>query len=506
MNKVLLIILDGWGISASNYGNAITKANNPHFKKLLEQNPHCELEASGKHVGLLKGNIGNSEVGHLHIGAGRLVKQDVRRIFDAINDGTFFKNKTLLNAMKNAKKPSKSLHLLGLLSNANVHSNIEHLFALLKMAHQQKVPQVYIHAFLDGRDTPPKSALKYITLTERELKKYNPNWKIATVTGRYYAMDRDNRWHREHKAYDVMVNCKGHHHKTAEEAIREAYKRGESDEFVKPTILLGKVCAVKPGDSIVFYNFRSDRAREITRAFIQGKFKGFVRKKLTNLYFACMTQYDPDIKAPVAFPPIYLTNTLGEVVSKHKLKQFRLAETEKWAHVTYFFNGLTGKIFNGEERLLIPSPKVTTYDKKPEMSARKITREAIKRIESKKYELVIVNYANADMVGHTGNFEATVDAINTLDKCIEQIVDCAKKNQNNIIITADHGNAEQMLYPDGTMCTAHTTNKVPFILMNNNTKLKKGKYALYNVAPTVLQLLGIKKPKEMKAESLLQKG
>lgn len=505
MKPVLLVILDGWGVRESNYGNAINKSQDNNFKKLLEENPHCELNAAGEHVGLLKGDIGNSEVGHLHIGAGRLVNQDVRRIFDAIKNGSFFKNKVFLNAMANAKKPGRALHLLGLLSNANVHSNIHHLFALLKMAHQQKVPQVYIHAFLDGRDTPPKSALKYISLTEKELRKYNKNWKIATVTGRYYAMDRDNRWHREHKAYDVMVNCKGHHHKTAEEAVREAYRRGESDEFVKPSLVAGNLCTVKAGDSVIFYNFRSDRAREITRAFLQGKFKGFVRKKLTNLNFVCMTQYDPDIKAPVAFPPIYLTNTLGEVVAKHRLKQFRLAETEKWAHVTYFFNGLTGKVFDGEDRVLIPSPKVRTYDTKPQMSSHKITQEAIEKISSGKYQLIIVNYANADMVGHTGNFEATVQAINALDECIGKLTQSAKEQNYNIIITADHGNAEQMLYPDGTMCTAHTTNKVPFILISTNAKLKKGNHALYNVAPTVLELLGIKKPKEMSAESLLQK-
>ena len=504
VRKVLLIILDGWGCKKSNYGNAIKKAHTQNFTKFWNENQHCELNASGKYVGLLKGNMGNSEVGHLHIGAGRPVKQDVKRIFDSIHDKSFFKNKVLIEAMQKAKQPPQSLHLLGLLSDANVHSNINHLFALLKMAYEQKVPQVYIHAFLDGRDVVQKSALKYIKMTERELKKYNKNWKIATITGRYYAMDRDNRWHREHKAYEVMVNCKGYHYNSVEQALIEAYKRGETDEFVKPSLVAGRLCSVKPKDAVIFFNFRSDRAREITRAFIQGKFKEFHRKKNPPLIFVCMTQSDPAIHAKVAFPPIQLDNTLGEVVSKHKIKQFRLAETEKWAHVTYFFNGLTGKIFDGEDRLLVPSPKVTTYDKQPRMSAHKLTQEAIKKINSKKYGLIVVNYANADMVGHTGSFEATKKAVQALDNCLGQIVKSATQKEFDVIITADHGNAEQMLYQDGTKCTAHTTNKVPFILIADNARIKKGNYALYNIAPTVLELLDIQKPKEM-AESLLKR-
>lgn len=503
MKKVLLIILDGWGCNSSNYGNAIAAAKTPNFTKLWNQNPHCELNAAGESVGLLKGNIGNSEVGHLHIGAGRLVKQDAARIFDAIKDGSFFKNKILTEAMQCTKKNCSSLHLLGLLSDANVHSNIKHLFALLKMAHLLKVPQVYIHAFLDGRDVPPKSALKYIRMTEKELKKYSKNWKIATLTGRYYAMDRDNRWHREHKAYDVMVNCKGYHYSSAEEALANAYKREETDEFVKPSLVAGRLCSVKANDAVIFFNFRSDRARELTRAFVQGRFKGFVRKKITPLKFVCMTQYDSAIPAPVAFEPIYLKNTLGEVVAQHKLKQFRIAETEKWAHVTYFFNGLTGKIFSGEERLLIPSPKVTTYDKIPQMSAHKITKEAIKKVCSEKYALTVINFANADMVGHTGNLSATVKAVQTLDKCIGELVQCSQQKNTTTIITADHGNAEKKLYPDGSICTAHTTSKAPFIIISANAKIKKGNYSLYNIAPTVLELLNIKKQKEM-SPSLLE--
>ena len=507
MKRVVLAILDGWGCATKTKWNAITAAKKPVFDRLWNSHPHCTLRAAGESVGLIKGNIGNSEVGHLHIGAGRLAKQDVIRIFESINDGTFFKNKTLLKAMQHAKEKGRSLHLLGLLSDANVHSNIHHMFALLKMAHEQKVPQVYIHAFLDGRDTPPVSALKYIRMTEKELLKYNKNWKIATLTGRYYAMDRDNRWHREHKAYDVMVNCKGNHYNSAEEALNDAYKRGETDEFVKPSVVAGKLCTVKQCDGVIFFNFRSDRARQLTRAFVQGRFGGFKRKKITPLYFVCMTQYDPDIPTPVAFEPLELSNTLGEVVAREGLKQFRLAETEKWAHVTYFFNGLTGKIFKNEERLLIPSPKVSTYDKTPAMSAAKITEEAIRRIKTNKYSLIIMNYSNADMVGHTGNFKATIKAIEILDKCIGRIVEAAQQNNADIIITADHGNAERKRYPDGSRSTAHTTNNVPFILISNkNVNIKKGKNnSLYNIAPTVLELLQLNKPKEMTAESILQK-
>lgn len=507
MNTVVLIILDGWGCAPANKWNAITAAKKPVFERLWQDYPHRNLRAAGESVGLFKNDIGNSEVGHLHIGAGRLVKQDACRIFDAINDGTFFKNRTLVNAMQHAKESGRSLHLLGLLSDANVHSNIHHLFALLKMASKHNVPQVYIHAFLDGRDTPPKSALKYVKMTEQELKKYNKNWKIATITGRYYSMDRDNRWNREHKAYDIMVNCKGYHYNNAEEALLAAYKRKETDEFVKPSAVAGKLCTVKDCDSVIFFNFRSDRARELTRAFVQGRFGKFKRKKLTQLYFVCMTQYDPDINAPVAFEPLHLHDTLGEIIAQQGLRQFRLAETEKWAHVTYFFNGLSGKIFDREERLLIPSPKVSTYDKTPAMSALKITRAAVRRIKSKKYSLMVVNFANADMVGHTGNFNATIKAVETVDKCIGKIVEVAQKNSACVIITADHGNAERKRYPNGSISTAHTTNDVPFILISNkNVRIKKDQNnALYNIAPTVLELLDIKKPKEMTATSLLQK-
>lgn len=493
MKPACLIVLDGWGIAPPGPGNAVTLARPRHIDTLWNDNPHTMLDASGTAVGLLPGYIGNSEVGHLHLGAGRLVKQDMTRIFESIKDGSFFKNKVLISAMKH-----KRVHLLGLISDAGVHSHIQHLFALLKLAHKCKVKEVYVHAITDGRDVAPKSALKYIKMVEKELAKYSKDWKIATVLGRYYAMDRDNRWNREHKAYDAMVNGEGHHHKTPETAVLEAYKRGESDEFATPTVIDEKGL-VKPGDSIIFWNFRSDRARQIIKAFVQGKFNKFKRKKLINLHFVCLTQYDPDIKAPVAFQPVYVTNSLGEIVSKNKLKQFRLAETEKWAHVTFFFNGLSGTIFKGEDRLLIPSPKVATYDKKPEMSAYAITKKAIEVLNTKKYQFILINFANADMVGHTGKISETIRAVKIVDECLAYVVSTAQNKGYDVVITADHGNAEQKLYPNGGICTAHTTNKVPFVIVSSEKhRLRKiKKPAIYHVAPTVLQLMGIPKPKEM---------
>jgi 2,3-bisphosphoglycerate-independent phosphoglycerate mutase len=491
--RVVLIVLDGWGISKHKEGNAILAAHANYFNQLQKNNSHCTLKASEEFVGLKKSFIGNSEVGHLHIGAGRLVKQDLVRISDSIDDKSFFRNKALLNAMKT----KGALHLLGLLSDAGVHSHIDHLFALLEMAKKNNVKQVFVHAITDGRDTPPKSALKYIKQLKEKLKQYNKNWRIATVIGRYYAMDRDNRWNREHKAYEAMVNCKGHHHKNAETAVLEAYNRGETDEFIYPTVVGEKSCNVKEGDSIIFFNFRSDRARELTRAFVQGKFNNFKRKRIMNLKFTCLTQYDAKINAPVAFHPEYLKNTLGEVIGKAGLRQFRLAETEKWAHVTYFFNGLSGKIFKNEDRLLIPSRKVRTYDLTPEMSAFKIENKAEELLNSKKYDFVLINFANPDMVGHTGDFNATVKAVKTTDKCLSRLVPIAQKNDYTIIITADHGNAEQKLYSDGSVCTAHTTNDVPFILVSEDKNLKLKNGALYNIAPTILKIMNVKKPREM---------
>jgi 2,3-bisphosphoglycerate-independent phosphoglycerate mutase len=491
MKNVCLIVLDGWGIAPAGPGNAVTLAQPRHIMTLWEDNPHTLLDASGTAVGLLPGFIGNSEVGHLHLGAGRLIKQDLSRITESIKNGSFFKNKTLIDAMKR-----KRVHLLGLVSDGGVHSHIDHLLALVKMAKKEGVEQVFVHAITDGRDVPPQSAMPYLRKAEKELARHG--WGIATVMGRYYAMDRDNRWNREHKAYDAMANGQGHRHATIDAAINEAYSRGETDEFIAPTIV-DEAGLVKPGDSVIFFNFRSDRARELTRAFVQGRFNKFKRKKLINLRFTCLTQYDPDIRAPVAFPPQGVKNSLGEIVSKNKLRQFRLAETEKWAHVTYFFNGLSGVIFKGEERLLIPSPKIATYDKKPEMSAYAITKKAIEVLKARKHAFLLINFANPDMIGHTGKIPETISAVKTVDECVAYIVATAQSQGWGVIITADHGNAEQKRYPDGTVCTAHTTSKVPLIVISSEKRRLRAikRPALYHVAPTVLQLLGLQKPKEM---------
>ncbi len=493
MKPVCLIVLDGWGIAPPNPGNAITLAKPRRIETLWQDHPHTMLDASGTAVGLPPGFIGNSEVGHLHLGAGRLVKQDLTRINEAIKDKTFFKNKELARAMQ-----AKTVHLLGLASDAGVHSHISHLLALIQLAKQQGAKKVYVHAITDGRDTPPQSAMPYLRQVEAALAKADKEWKIATLMGRYYAMDRDNRWNREHKAYDAMVNGAGEHAEHIDAAMSQALQRGETDEFLKPTILAPEG-RVKPGDSVIFFNFRSDRARQLTRAFVQGKFNKFKRKKIINIRFVCLTQYDPEIKAPVAFPPIPIKNTLGEVISQNKLKQFRLAETEKWAHVTYFFNGLSGKIFKNEERCLLPSPKAATYDQKPEMSAPEITKKAVKILQSKKHAFVLINFANPDMLGHTGKIPETIKAVQTVDECVAYIVATAQSLGTDVIITADHGNAEQKRYPDGTICKAHTTNKVPFILITSGKNRLRSikKPALYHVAPTILQLMGIPRPKEM---------
>ncbi|PIN74622.1 phosphoglycerate mutase (2,3-diphosphoglycerate-independent) [Candidatus Woesearchaeota archaeon CG10_big_fil_rev_8_21_14_0_10_37_12] len=493
--KTILVVLDGWGITKNSPGNAISQAKKPNWDNILHNNPNCTIHAAETYVGLLPGFIGNSEVGHLHLGSGRLVEQDLMRIHKSIDDDSFYKNKVLLQAMKRAK--NRTLHLLGLLSDAGVHAHTKHLYALIDMAKKHNVKHIAVHAILDGRDVPPKSAATYLKQLEKKLPK---NGEIATIIGRYYAMDRDNRWQREHKAYDALVNRKGVHYASWQKALHVAYKRGETDEFVQPSVI---GCSVKKGDSIIFTNFRSDRARELTRAFVQNKFKQFKRTKIPDLYFACLTQYDDNIQAPVAFPPIKLKNTLGEVIAKKGIKQYRLAETEKWAHVTYFFNGLTGKIFSGEDRFLIPSPKVNTYDKSPAMSAQKITKQAEKILSSKKHDFILINYANPDMLGHTGKIKETKQSIEILDDCLGKLVKTAKKNNYAMIITSDHGNAEQLQYSDGKPCTAHTTNNVPCVFINT-PKIKTHKnIALYDIAPTVLKIMGIKQPKEMTGKSLV---
>lgn len=494
--KAMLIILDGWGVRKSRSHNAIKLAKTPNFERYWQENPHTTLHASQQYVGLPRGFIGNSEVGHTHLGSGRLVHQELLKINNSIKDGSFFKNKVLVKAMDNARKGDGRLHLMGLLSDGGVHSHINHLFALLEMAKMHNVPRVYVHCFLDGRDKPPQSAPKYIRMLERKMKKLGVG-SIATIMGRFYAMDRDNRWNREHKAYDAMANHKGRIYTSAREAIGDAYSRGETDEFVKPSIILSKHMKVKhhvnPHDSIIFFNFREDRAREITRAFVQGKFRKFKRKKIMDLHFVTLTQYDKGIKTPVAFPPEIPPQVIGEVMWRNKIKQLRVAETEKFAHVTYFFNGGREGPFPGEDRVLIPSPRVTTYDKKPEMSAYKITEAVIPKLKQGKHDLVVLNFANADMVGHTGQLSPTVKAVNAVDECLGKVVEAARGYGYNVLITADHGNAEEMR---GKYQTSHTMNKVPFIAITNkkySVRQRRGD-SIAQLAPTLLKLMGVKDP------------
>ncbi len=493
MPKVLLLILDGWGYRKEKRGNALLQAKTPAFNRLWKQHPHTLLEASGNAVGLPEGFIGNSEVGHLTLGAGRVLDTDLVRINKAIKNGSFFKDQALLEAMRHSKKNKTKLHLMGLLSDAGVHAYINHLFALLKMAKRQGLKEVYLHAFLDGRDTPPKSAEKYLRQLQKKMKELKVG-QLATMMGRFYAMDRDNRWGREHKAYECLVDCVGRKGITDPiKALRYAYAKGETDEFVKPTILTNK-CIVEEHDSVIFFNFRSDRARELTRAFVWGKFKEFQRKKIIDLKFVSLTQYDSLVKIPVAFPPIVPKKTLGEVISDAGISQLRIAETEKWAHVTYFFNGLCECVFPHEKRIHVQSQKsVRTYDKRPEMKAKQITNAFLKNI--KEHGFFVVNFANADMVGHTGNLKAAVKAVEIMDREISRIV---KTFPGIIFITADHGNCEEM---KGKYVTSHTTNKVPLIIVNGEGKLKKG--GLADLAPTILKVMGIEKPKEMTGKCLL---
>lgn len=493
MPKVLLLILDGFGYRKQKRGNAVLQAKTPVLHRLMQKHPYTLLKASGKAVGLPEGVIGNSEVGHLTLGAGRIIDTDLVRINKAIKNGSFFKNKALLEAINHSKKNKTKLHLMGLLSDAGVHAHTNHLFALLELAKRHGLKEVYIHLFLDGRDTPPKSAGKYIRQLQRQSKKSNIG-QIATMMGRFYAMDRDNRWGREHKAYECMVNCIGRKGITNPiKALKSAYTKGETDEFVKPTILTNK-CVVEEHDSVIFFNFRSDRARELTRAFVWGKFKEFQRKKIIDLKFVSLTQYDSLIKIPVAFPPIIPQKTLGEVISEKGISQLRLAETEKWAHVTYFFNGLCECIFPHEKRIHIQSiKKVRTYDKIPEMKTKKITDALLQNINE--HDFFVVNFANADMIGHTGNLKATVKAIEIIDREIGRIIE---KFTGIIFITADHGNCEEK---EGKYITSHTANKVPLIIVNVKGKLKKG--GLADIAPTVLKVMEIKKPQEMTGKCLL---
>ena len=508
--QICLIILDGWGLSDRIEGNAIKMAKTPNMDNYYKIYPNVRLKSSGEAVGLPEGQMGNSEVGHLNIGAGRIVYQEFTRINKEIRDGTFFENNVLLNAVGNVRKKGSSLHLMGLVSNGGVHSHIEHLKALIDLSVTNKIKNLYIHAFLDGRDVPPRSAVPFLNEVDDYLKKKGTG-EIATVSGRYYSMDRDNRWERVRKSYDVMVYRKGNEFKTASEVVEASYMDNIDDEFVVPSLIKCKdeeKAKIKSGDSIIFFNFRPDRARQLTRTFISGEeFDKFDRgEQPPEVYFTCMTQYDKEFNIPVAFPPVKIVNTMGEVLSENKLKQLRIAETEKYAHVTFFFNGGIEKPYEGEDRILISSPRVSTYDLKPEMSAFEVTDTVISKIKLKKYDVIILNYANPDMVGHTGCIDAAVKAVEVVDICVGRVVEELNKNGVLAIITADHGNVEEMLSCEGMkVVTAHSISPVPLILCDSKIKLKNddGNFKLSDIAPTILNILEIKKPEEMTGQSLL---
>lgn len=507
---LLLVILDGWGLSSRVEGNAIAQANTPNFKSFLADYPHTTLICSGEDVGLPEGQMGNSEVGHLNIGAGRVVYQELTRITRSIREGSFFKNEVLLEAFNHAKKNNKALHFMGLLSDGGVHSHIGHLLALLDMAAKENMRKVFVHAFLDGRDVPPANARDYFEPLGRKLRELGFG-AVATVMGRYYAMDRDRRWDRTERAYKAMVYGEGIQAGTPLEAVELGYSREETDEFIQPTVLVngagGQVARIEDGDAVIFFNFRPDRARQITRAFVEEDFTGFSRgRRIPKVHFTCMTLYDKTIDAPVAFKPQILLNTLGEVLAGNGISQLRLAETEKYAHVTFFFNGGIEEPNPGEERILVPSPRVATYDQKPEMSAIEVTEKLLEQISLDKFKVIIMNYANPDMVAHTGDQAAAIKAIETVDQCLGKLVRAALAKDGTVLITADHGNADEMESEEGHTLTAHSTNPVPFILIRRDTEgmvLREGR--LEDIAPTILQLLGLAKPEEMTGTSLIQR-
>ena len=509
MNQKLtmLMILDGFGNNQNESGNAIEIAKTPNIDELMKKNPVATIYTSGLNVGLPDGQMGNSEVGHTNIGAGRIVYQELTRITKAIEDGDFFSVPELCAAIENCKKNNSKLHIMGLLSDGGVHSHMRHLFAILELAKRKGFEDVYVHCFLDGRDTPPASGENYILKLEEKMKEKGIG-KIATLSGRFFAMDRDKRWQRVQKAYDAMVKGEGVKATSAEMAIEASYQKEVFDEFVEPTVLYSgdkPVAKIESNDSVIFFNFRPDRAREITRTLVDKEFNDFETVDLNNLYFVCFTQYDETMpNVEVAFKPTVLNNTFGEYISSKGLKQLRIAETEKYAHVTFFFNGGNEAQYEGEDRILVPSPKVETYDLKPEMSAYEVTDNVIEAIKSEKYDSIILNYANPDMVGHTGNIDAAVKALEFLDGCVKQVVDAVKEVEGTLLITADHGNSEQMIdYVTGEPYTAHTTNPVPLIVIGQgNKKVKEGKLA--DLAPTMLEIMGLDIPEEMTGESLLE--
>ena len=499
-----LIILDGFGCREETKGNAIAAARTPHLDHLMACCPHTRIGASGMDVGLPDGQRGNSEVGHTNIGAGRIVYQELTRITKSFDEGEALGNPALTAAMENARRPGQALHLMGLLSDGGVHSHIRHLYGLMEMARRFAVERVYLHCFMDGRDVPPTSGIEFIAALQQKIKELGLG-QIATVSGRYYAMDRDNRWERVKLAYDAIVNGEGNKDPDPVAVMQKSYDAGVTDEFIVPTVVT-EGAGIKAGDSVIFFNFRPDRARELTRALVDPDFAGFEREKgFFPLTYICMTQYDATMpNVEVAYRPESLANTLGEYLSRLGKTQLRIAETEKYAHVTFFFNGGVEAPYEGEDRVLIPSPKVATYDLQPEMSAYAVTDEAVRRIESGRYDVIILNYANCDMVGHTGVFEAAVKAVEAVDTCLGRLLAALEKAGGRAFLTADHGNADQMADENGAPFTAHTTNPVPFVAIGfGDIKLRSGG-RLADIAPTMLQAMGLPQPEEMTGRSLLE--
>lgn len=500
---LLLMIMDGFGITSNEKGNAIKEAKTPFLDETFQKYPTVQIGASGEDVGLPDGQMGNSEVGHTNMGAGRIVYQELTRITKAIKDGSFFENKVLNENMDKIIEKNKSLHLMGLLSDGGVHSHNTHLYALLELAKRKGISKVYVHAILDGRDVLPESGKDFIKELEAKMKEIGVG-KIATVMGRYYAMDRDNRWDRVKKAYDAMVLREGVQSSDPQDAVQKSYDSEVTDEFVVPVVIDGGQ-AVEEGDLVVFYNFRPDRAREITKSFVLEDFDGFNRAKgYFHVNYVCMTQYDATLpNVSIAFAPQSLKNTFGQYISDKGLTQLRIAETEKYAHVTFFFNGGVEKEYPGEERILVHSPKVATYDLQPEMSAYEVTEKVEESVRSGKFDVIILNFANCDMVGHTGVFDAAVKAVETVDTCAQRVVKAVMDMDGVVFITADHGNADKLLDEKGDVFTAHTTNPVPFCVVGKECELRDGG-RLADIAPTMLEILGLHQPEEMDGKSLIR--
>lgn len=501
---VALIIMDGFGESNNTIGNAVKEAKTPNLDRIEKTYPTTLIKASGLDVGLPDGQMGNSEVGHTNIGAGRIVYQDLTRITKSIQDGDFFTNEVLVKAMENGKE--HAVHIMGLLSDGGVHSHIDHLKALIKMAKEQGVEKVYVHAFTDGRDTDPQSGINYVKEIEAYMAEMGVG-QFATINGRYYAMDRDKRWERVEKAYRAMVCGEGETATSASEAVEESYKKGATDEFIIPTVIVKDgqpVGKISEGDSVIFFNFRPDRAREISRCIVDKEFNGFERVDV-NTFFVCLTEYDVTLpNVQIAFGPQSLSNTLGEYLSKLGKTQLRAAETEKYAHVTFFFNGGRETPFDNEDRILVPSPKVATYDLKPEMSAYEVKDKLVDAINENKYDFIVVNFANGDMVGHTGIYEAIEKAVVAVDACVKDVIEAAKAQGYEAIIIADHGNADHALNEDGTPNTAHSLNPVPCVYVTENKAAKVEDGRLADVAPTILKIMGLEAPADMNGQILIK--